>query len=328
MLSVLSIEQTGSAVRDFHVEREIIGPDIEFKRHLYDSNEDRLIAACRNADVVLTDLAPLTRRVIEHMQRCRLISVAGTGYSNIDVEAAKEAGISVCAIVEYCTEEVADHVMLLILVLCRRFVEYHDQVQHERRWQADSLSGLRRMRDMTLGIIGFGKIGRAVARRARGFGMNIITHSISPDEREAADLNVTVCDMPTLLAQADIISLSCTLSKETEQLIDSAAFAEMRRSPILINCARGGLIDEQALVNALDTRQISGAGLDVLADEPPSLHFSKIAGRKNVIVTPHMAFYSDASMMESRRISAGNIKHFLDGNHDNVRRYIYRAKSN
>jgi len=328
MLSILLIEQPDSAERDFAVERAILGPFAELKRHVDCGDEAQLIDACRYADVILTDLAPLTRRVIGHMEKCQLISVAGTGYSNIDVEAAKEAGISVCAIEEYCTEEVADHVMLLILTLCRRFVEYHDQVQQEKRWQADSLSGLRRLRDMTLGIVGFGKIGRAVACRARGFGMNILTHSISPYERATDDLNVTVCDMPTLLAQADVISLNCTLNKQTENFIDLKAFSEMRRNPILINCARGRLIDEQALINALETRQISGAGLDVLADEPPNLHLSKITGRQNVVITPHMAFYSDESMMESRRVSVGNIKHFLDGNHESVRRYIYRAKAN
>ena len=276
-------------------------------------------------DIVLTDFAPLTRMVIEQMQQCQLISVAATGYSSIDLEAAVDANVSVCAIDEYCTDEVADHVVLLMLALCRRLPEYHDQVQRENRWQFDSLTGLARMQDMTLGIIGFGKIGQAVARRARGFGMTIMVHDPYPNKDTATDLDVQIHDLPELLAAADIISLNCPLTSDNEHLIDANAFLQMRRNPILINCARGGLIDEAALAEALDSGRISGAGLDVLNDESPDLLTSKFTGRSNVILTPHVAFYSDASILESRRISAGNIRNFLDGKHENVRQYIFHA---
>jgi len=324
-MRIVSVDITNSAGCDLAMERSLLGPDVELTHHFYSGDEHQLISACRHADVVLTDLAPLTSNVIEHMQQCQLISVAGTGYSNIDLEAAIDANISVCAIDEYCTEEVADHVLLLMLVLCRRFAEYHDQVQRKVLWQAESLTGLCRLRDLTLGIVGFGKIGRAVAYRAHAFGMKIIAHSQLPDQRTIADLNIRFCDLPTLLAASDIISLNCTLTKETEHLIDADAFRQMARHPLLINCARGGLIDESALIDALDSGQISGAGLDVLVDEPPNLYSSQVVGRRNVILTPHVAFYSDASKLESRKISAENIRNFLDGKHENVRHYIYQA---
>jgi D-3-phosphoglycerate dehydrogenase len=325
MTRVVVADIPENAGRDLSVEQSILGPDIELMRHSCDGNERLLISACRDADIVLTDYAPLTRIVIEQLQRCRLISVAATGYNSVDLEAAADANISVCAIEEYCTEEVADHVILLMLALCRRLAEYHDQVQRENLWHFDSLAGIVRMRDLTLGIVGFGKIGQAVARRAHGFGMTIMAHDHHPDEAAATDLDVRFHDLPELLAGADIVTLNCGLSTGNEHLIDANAFQQMRRNPILINCARGGLVDETALVEALDTGQISGAGLDVLSDESPDLRASKLTGRSNVILTPHVAFYSDASILENRKISASNIRNFLDGRHEDVKRYIYHA---
>lgn len=326
MIRVVVAEIPENADRDLSVERSILGSDVELVRHSLDGNEEHLVSACRNADIILTDYAPLTRRVIEQLQRCRLISVAATGYNCVDIEAAAEAGISVCAIDEYCTDEVADHALLLMLALCRRLPEYHDQVQNEHRWQFDALAGLKRMRDMTLGIVGFGKIGQAVARRARGFGMVILAYDPYPDEVAASALAVQFCELADLFADADIISLNCGLSADNKHLIDAKAIQQMRHSPILINCARGALIDEAALVSALDTGQVSAAGLDVLAEESPDLRVSKLTGRANVILTPHVAFYSDASMLENREISTSNVRNFLDGRHENIRRYIHHAK--
>jgi D-3-phosphoglycerate dehydrogenase len=181
------------------------------------------------------------------------------------------------------------------------------------------------MRDKTLGIIGFGKIGQAVARRAQGFGMTIVAHDHHPAEQPAAALGVRLRSLEELLAESDIINLSCRLTPDNGQMIDAEAFQKMSRKPIFINCARGGLVDETALADALEDGQISAAGLDLLQHEPPDLHTSRLVGRPNVILTPHMAFYSDTSMLESRKISARNIRNFLDEKHEDVRRYIYHA---
>jgi phosphoglycerate dehydrogenase-like enzyme len=250
---------------------------------------------------------PFTRAVVEKLRRCRLISLAATGYDDVNLDAVADADISVCAIEEYCTEEVADHVMLLILAMVRRLPEYHEQVQRKRIWQYDSLSGIARMRDLTLGIIGFGRIGQALARRARGFGMTIIANDHSPVEGTASDLDVQFCELSELLSTADVISLNCLLTNKSQHIIDTTAFQSMHRNPILINCARGGLVDESALIHALDTGQISGAALDVLNREPPDLQRSELTGRRDVILTPHVAFYSDASILKSRHLAARNI---------------------
>lgn len=325
MTTVLVADTTQTAGLDLDAEASILGPDTNFVRHMYDGNEAGLIAACENADVILTAYVPITRSVIDALPKCRLISVAATGYSCVDIDAAVEADISVCAIDDYCSDEVADHTMLLMLALCRRLLEYHEQVQTDHLWQWDSLSGLRSLADMTLGLVGLGNIGQAVARRASGFGMTVIAHEPYADISSASGLGVRICDLNEIFERSDIISLHCGLSAENERFIDDNAFQRMAKRPILINCARGGLIDEAALADALDTGQVSGAGLDVLTEESPDLAASPLVGRHNVILTPHVAFYSDRSILENRRISASNIRHFLDGKHDAVRKYVHHA---
>jgi len=327
MTRVVVAEVSTSPLRTLDLEREIIGPDVDLEYYAHHGSDEDLINACRDADVILTDYAPLSRLVLEQLKRCRLISVAATGYNSIDIEAARDANISVCAIDEYCTDEVADHTMLLILAICRRLTEYHEQVQNQHQWQFDSLTGLRRLRDMTLGLIGFGRIGQAVAHRAQGFGMSIIAHDPFADKTAAAELKVSLCDLQELYAKSDIISLHCGLNRDNKNFLHSKAFEQMCNKPILINCARGGLIDEAALEKALDDGQISAAGLDVLDSESPQLRSSTLLGRHNVLLTPHVAFYSDASMLENRRISASNIRKFLHGEHETVRKYIHRANN-
>jgi D-3-phosphoglycerate dehydrogenase len=322
MTRVVVVETPENAGRDLDVERSILGPGIELVHYACNRNEAGLVAACKGADAVLTEYSPFTRQVLNHLHACKLISIAATGYDCVDLDAAADAGIRICAIDGYCTDEVADHAMLLMLALSRRLLEYDKQIQKDRRWQFDSLSGLARSSDLTLGIVGFGKIGQAVARRARGFGMTVLAEDPFPNHVVADDLGVRFCELQELYAESNIISLNCDLTAYNERLIDAQAFQAMKRKPILINCARGALVDESALIEALNSDQISGAGLDVLTEEPPDLHQSDLTGRSNVILTPHVAFYSDASILDNRRISASNIRYCLEGNHDAVKRYV------
>ncbi len=327
MTRVVVTDYPNSARRDLSVERAILGADVELVQHACDGSEEQLVSACKGADVVLSDCMPFTQAVIEKLGRCGLISLAATGYDDVDMDAVADANISVCVIDEYCTEEVADHVMMLILAMVRRLPEYHEQVQRNRIWQYDSLSGIARMRNLTLGIIGFGRIGQALARRARGFGMTIIANDHHPAEDVANDLGIRFCELPELFELANIISLNCPMSAANEHLIGENEFRQMRQIPIFINCARGGLVDESALIHALDNGQVSGAALDVLSDEPPDLQNSKLMGRHNVILTPHVAFYSDSSILMSRKIAAHNVRNYLDGKHENVQRYVYQSAS-
>lgn len=325
MTKVVVAEIAVSPQRILEFERDLLGAGIDLTHYKHTGSDGDLINACKDAYVILTDYAPFSRAVIEELRQCKLISVAATGYNSIDVNAARDADISVCAVDEYCTDEVADHTMLLILALCRRLPEYQNQVQEQHRWQFDSLAGLDRLRSMTLGLVGYGRIGQAVAQRARGFGMTIVANDPFADSAMADAQSVELCDLQSLYATSDVISLHCGLNEDNRELLNEASFQSMRKRPILINCARGGLVDESALEKALDSGQISGAGLDVLNDESPDITSSPFLDRNNVILTPHIAFYSDASIVENRSISAANIRNFLDGEHAKVRKYIHRA---
>lgn len=327
MTTVLIAHTPEAASPDHDIEASILGTNVDIVRYVYDGDADKLIAACRDVDVILTAYVPLTRTVIEALPRCRLISVSAIGYSAVDIEAAADRGISVCAIDDYCAGEVADHTLLLMLALARRLPDYHSQVQVEHRWEWDSVSGLRRLSDLTLGLIGFGAIGQAVARRALGFGVSVIANDPWADTSSAAELDVQLCELQEIFTRSDIISLHCALTTDNEKFINRDAFQRMRNKPILINTARGGLVDETALIEALDTGQIAAAGLDVLTEESPDVGGSPLIGRPNVVLTPHVAFYSDRSILENRRLSAGNIRYFLDGEHDQVRKYIHQAGS-
>lgn len=325
MTLVVIAELPDQVNRDLSIEQRILGPQVSLRRVAFDGNVAALISACADAEYILTAYVPFTAQVISELANCKMISVAATGYTCIDIEAAAHFGISVCAIDEYCTDEVADHTLMLILALARRLMEYHDQVQHDKKWAYDSLTGLLRLRGQTLGLIGYGRVGHAVARRAVGFGLDVIAFDPFAGNNLANAGAVTLCDLDTLLATADIISLHCNLTTNNEHMINRDTIAKMRKHPMLINVARGGLIDEHALLDALEHGQISAAGLDVLASESPDLASSHLTGRNNIILTPHVAFYSDASMCDNRSISATNIRACMNDQHSAVRRYIHQA---
>ena len=181
-----------------------------------------------------------------------MISVLGTGFDSVDVHAATQLGIPVAAVGEYCTGEVADHTLALLLALNRRLLDYHRQVQVEHDFRWNRVQGLRRLAGQTLGLVGFGRIGQAVARRAQGFGLAVLAHDPMVPPEHAAALGVELVPLDELYSRADILSLHCNLSPENRGMLDAAAFARMARQPLLLNVARGGLVDEAALLEALE----------------------------------------------------------------------------
>ncbi len=326
MTRLLAVEIPEYAGRDLSVESQILGPDFDIRRFTWSGDEQALIDACVGADCILSDFTPFTAHTISQLGACKLISVAATGFGCIDIAAAATANISVCAIDEYCTSEVADHAMMLMLALARKLKVYDRQVQDHRVWKFDTIDGLVRLQSRTLGLIGFGRIGQAVAKRATGFGLRVIAHDPYADAQIADAMNVALCDLEAVFADSDIISLHCAETVDNRAMINRDAFSAMQKTPILINVARGALIDEGALVSALDAGQISAAGLDVLETESPDLLTSNLLDRDNVILTPHTAFYSDDAILDSRKISAANIHHFFGGEYDKVRKFIHHAQ--
>ncbi len=323
---VLFAEMPEAAGRDISIERRNLPPGTRIERYIHHGDTAALLAACRGADAILTDYVPFTAEVLGKLEGRPMISVAGTGFDSVDATAAAALGIPLAAVGEYCTDEVADHTLALLLALNRRLLDYHRQVQQEHDFCWNRVTGLRRLSGQTLGLVGLGRIGQAVARRAQGFGLAVIAYDPVVDAAAAARLGVQLLPLEQLLAKADIISLHCNLGAHNRGMFGREAFAQMRQRPLLLNVARGGLVDEAALVEALDAGRLAGAGLDVLATDSPDLARHPLAGRPDVLLTPHVAFYSDTAMAELARISAGNIAAWLEGRPDDVFRWVHRGE--
>jgi D-3-phosphoglycerate dehydrogenase len=324
MIRVVVVDSPEGHGRDLSVERAHLPPDAEIVQVTYRGDETALVDACGDAVAILADYAPLRRSLLARLPTLEVISIAATGWDAVDLEAAREFGVSVCCVREYCTGEVADHTLALLLALNRRLLDYDRQVRRDRDWAWDRVTGLRRLAGQVLGIVGLGRIGRAVAARARGFGLGVIAHDPWLSAAEAP-VDIPLLPLDALLARADIISLHCNATPDQAPLLDASAFAAMARRPLLINVARGSLVDENALLSALERGAVAGAALDVLAEEPPDLAANPLVGRDDVLVTPHVAFSSEQALDDVRRISAQNIRHALAGNDDRVFAFVHRA---
>ena len=311
-----------AAGRDLSIERRQLPPATRIETFTYRGDRDALAAACGEADAILTDYVPFDRAVLARLSRCRIISVAATGWDCVDVAAAAERGIRVSAVGEYCTNEVADHALALMLALARRLRDYDRQVQDRFSWQWNAIEGAIRLSGRTLGLIGFGRIGQAVCRRALGFGLSVIASDPRVDAAEIRRHGAEPVELDALLARADIISLHSNLDAGSRGLLGRAAFAKMRRRPLLINVSRGALIDEAGLIEALDAGLVAGTALDVLTEDSPDLRHHRLVGRDNVLLTPHVAFYSESALEDLWRISANNIRAFLEGRPEDVFRLV------
>jgi glycerate dehydrogenase len=252
----------------------------------------------RDADIVITNKVKITREALEKAEDLRLVAVAATGTDVIDIQACKAKGVDIVNVRDYATHTVPEHTFALILALRRSLCAYRDSVR-AGRWQASGQFcyfdyPVRDLAGSTLGIIGDGALGRAVAEIARGFQLKVLFSSY----KGVPGMGPLYTPFDDVLKLSDIITLHCPLMPSTRNLIGMAEFAIMERHPLLINTARGGLVDEDALVNALLTGQISGAAFDVTTSEPPPLDhpFSRIMGRPNFILTPHIAWASYEAM--------------------------------
>jgi D-3-phosphoglycerate dehydrogenase len=265
--------------------------------------EDEVIAAAHDAVAIINVYARITARVAAHLKRCRVIARPGVGYDMIDVAACRAHGIQVCHVPDYCTEEVADHAVALLLALQRRLLEYRDRTR-AGHWDPP-LRPVRRLRTQTLGLLGFGRIGQRVAAKMREIAGPILAHDPFVPGEVFARERVERVPLDELLARADILSLHSPLTPQTRHVISRASIARMVRRPIIINVSRGGLIDTTALVEALLTGAITAAGLDVLETEPQIPQ--ELVALDNVLITPHVAWYSEEAEEEDRRRTAEEI---------------------
>lgn len=298
---------------DFSVLYKHLPSDSEVIKYVYKNDKNELINILKDAEAIITSYVPIDREVMQKCTKLKIISVWATGYDNIDCEAASDLDIVVCSVKEYCTQEVAEHTMLLILSLVRKIFVYAESVQKKFIWNYDIGVEVLRLEGLTLGILGLGKIGRAVAKRAGAFGMKIIAYDPYVSVDDAEKLGINLVSMEEIFKEANVITLHMNLTSENKNFFDFDKFTQMKKRPYIINVARGGVINEKDLVKALNENLIRGAALDVLSSESPDLMNCPLLGREDVILTPHMGFYSIDSIAEAQRIGAESIDRFFRG---------------
>ena len=289
--------------------------------------EDELIAACTGADGILLNQAPMTARVIKTLNNCKVISRYGIGYDNVDLQAAAEKGIWVTNVPGYCTEEVAEHALGLLLS-CVRVIPEKDRTLRQGHWNINR--PIKRMSGRVLGIVGFGETGKAFWEKIQGFAFSSIlvsdprgetkleTHRAKLaqvcgiSEKTKLFEKTKIVPFEELLHLSDFISLHVPLNESTRHFINAKTIAEMKEGVVIINTSRGAVIEEAALVDALKSGHVASAGLDVFEKEPlPENHPFLLL--PNVVLTDHCAYYSAESVSELKTRTAKNAREALEG---------------
>jgi D-3-phosphoglycerate dehydrogenase len=285
-----------------------LDPDLRMAKS---SSADDILAVARDADALIVCYAQITSAIVAGLTRCKVIGRTGLGVDNIDVPAAAARGIVVTYVPDYCLREVSDHAMALLLALARK-VTFANKLVQSGRWELPPITPIRRLEGQVLGLIGFGNIPRALVPKAQAFGLKVITHDPFVPMDELASAGVEGVSFDELLARSDFVSVHAPLLPATRGLMNAAAFARMKKGAFIVNTARGPLIDEAALVAALDSGHLGGAALDVVATEPLPKD-SPLPGRDNVVLTPHTAFYSVEALVELQTKAATDVARVLSG---------------
>ena len=270
--------------------------------------EEDVIRACKEADGLLDQYAVLTRKVLESLPKCKVVSRYGVGVDSVDLKAATDLGIIVANVPDYCMDEVSNQTIAMILTLTRK-TAFFDQKVKTGQWDFRSGIPIYRIHGKTLGLIGCGKIGLEVAKKISAFGVKVIV--FDPYLQKVGE-GAELTDFDTVLKKSDFISIHCPLNESTRHLIGEKELQKMEKRPILINTSRGPIVDETALIQALKEGHISGAGLDVLEKEPPDPQ-SPLLKMENVVLSPHVSFYSEESISELKRRTAKNVADVLTG---------------
>jgi D-3-phosphoglycerate dehydrogenase / 2-oxoglutarate reductase len=276
------------------------------------TTEAEVLAQIGDPDAIITQWAPVTRKVLSGLTQCKVISRNGIGVDNIDLQACRDLGVAVLNIPAYCIPEVADHALALALALCRKLQPIRDLVA-SGTWTCEPLiAPVRRLSELSFGIIGLGRIGRAVADRARPIFREVVACDPHIDDDEFCKHNVCKKTHEEVFAEADIVTLHVPLKDDTRHLVNAERLNLMKPGSYIINTCRGPVVDTNAVVAALESGQLAGAGLDVHDPEPlPMDHPLRRFG--NVIVTPHVAYYSAEAVLQARRETAQNIVLFTQG---------------
>jgi D-3-phosphoglycerate dehydrogenase len=275
------------------------------------ASPDDILAVARDADAILVTYAKLPGELLRALTRCKAIGRFGLGVDNIDIPAAAALGITVTYVPDYCMQEVSDHAMALLLALVRK-VPLANQLVQAGRWEVPPLVPIHRLSGRVLGLVGFGNIPRALAPKARSFGLRVVAHDPQVPAGVMSAAGVEAVGFDELLAMSDFVSVHAPLLPATRGLFGADVFRRMKKGAMLINTARGPLVEEDALIAALDRGHLGGAALDVVAVEPLPAQ-SRLIGRDNVILTPHTAFYSVEALEELQTKCASDVARVLSG---------------
>jgi D-3-phosphoglycerate dehydrogenase / 2-oxoglutarate reductase len=290
------------------------GVDYSFHQ-LRTAPQEEVVAATRDADVVIANFTPITSGIVSNWNRCRLAIRHGTGYDNFDVTALDRAGIPLCYIPDYCTEEVAEHAIALILGCGRRLaagVAMVEEAAARGRWNFGQLVPMHRMSEQRLGIIGCGRIGSRVYLKLKSFGFTFLICDPYLSAERRHELAIDVVDKETVFRESDFVSLHVPLTDETRHMVDAGMLSLMKPTAYVINTARGPVVDTPALAQALRSGKIAGAGIDVFDSDPPPAD-CPLFELPNLTVTPHSAWYSEDAAWTIRQLIMLEIDRFLAG---------------
>lgn len=294
------------------IERSLLA-DIDAELLVASGGPDEVLKLAGDADAILNTYLPWTAESIARLEKCRIIARYGIGFDNVDLDAARNAGIVVTNVPDYSVEEVAVHTLALILAMVRKLFEA-ERLVRAGGWAVRSLQPIRRLSELTVGLFGYGRIARKLAAPIREIGARIIVHD--PYLQPGPDLPPLV-GLDDLLTQSDVISIHAPLTPETKGIIGERAMSIIKPGAMLVNTSRGPLVDLQAVTTALRSGRLAAAALDVFDQEP--LDVSRIEGVPNLIATPHMAYYSEESLQESQRKATTQVIKVLTGEQPDYR---------
>lgn len=308
--------------RDISVEKSCCPEGAELTIAVYDEHSDNNEAFYKeieDADIIINGYVYFGKKEIDAMKHCKVISFQSTGYNEADLEYAASKGIAVCSILDYCTQETAENTMALMLNLQRAIRQYDRSVQQDKVWDYSVVQHLRRIEGQVMGIAGLGRIGQSVAKKAKGFDMEIIAYDPYLPPEIAEKLGVKLVDFDTLLAEADVISIHMNLTEENYHMFNKETFRKCKKQPIIVNEGRGALISDDDLLWALEEGYVRGAALDMLESENPDLNNCKLLGRDDVLLTPHSGYFSDTSNYLVAKLSMDNALYYYNGEYDKVK---------
>lgn len=289
---------------------------------VYDKNSDdnsEFYRQISDADIIINNYVFLDKKAIDAMKRCRVISFESNGYNEVDIDYATQKNIGIVSIGEYCVQETAENAIAMMMCLQRNVIKYNKSVQEDFLWNCFLHPGMKRIEGQIMAIFGLGHIGQHVARIAgNGLGMKVIAYDPFLPQEVAEKIGVKLVDFDTALSEADVISVHMNLTKENRYMFNRDTFLKMKKHPIFINEGRGEMVCEADLAWALDEGILRGAGIDMLESEHPDVQASPLIGKPNLIVMPHVGFWSDTSHYLVRKYCVENALNYYYRKYDDV----------